>query len=562
MIREGRNYYKLNSIFARIILFLVFLLPLIFTLSKAFFTANGFTIDLVKEAFTSTYNYKILSFTIKQSLFSAILSILIALPGALLFSKYNFKGRKLILSLASLCFVLPSILVVLGFVIFYGNNGVLNKLLKSLLNTNDSEVKILYSFKAIILAHAFLNFPVALTQLTSYLNSLSRDQEKSSYLLGASKVKTFFNVTFPRMLSALISSFLLIFLYCFTSFSIILVLGGGPEFTTLEVEIYRTNNILGNSNKAAALSIFALLFNTIIVILSIIASKRTQLTENINSNSLNKIKNKGIKVLLIIYIVLLLFFILGPLLSVVYRSFVSTSNRYGKGFSIKAYQELFGLQTSVSSMKDAFTALLNSILIAFISSLFATLLSLKISLYITRLKSSVGELLAMLPMMVSSVTIALGFSFIRAKMPIRGTLVSYIFILLAHFVIILPFSLRTLLPIARSIDERIIYASYTLGATNKKTSKLVEIPLLRGALYRAFSFSFALSMGEINATMTLSEGKITTLPLLLYRLINSYNYQGACAVGTILILVALIVFITSELIGGKNGKAQSWKFKS
>ena len=93
MIREGRNYYKLNSIFARIILFLVFLLPLIFTLSKAFFTANGFTLDLVKEAFTSTYNYKILSFTIKQSLFSAILSILIALPGALLFSKYNKIGE-------------------------------------------------------------------------------------------------------------------------------------------------------------------------------------------------------------------------------------------------------------------------------------------------------------------------------------------------------------------------------------------------------------------------------------------------------------------------------------
>ncbi|MDD7588804.1 MAG: ABC transporter permease subunit, partial [Bullifex porci] len=106
-------------------------------------------------------------------------------------------------------------------------------------------------------------------------------------------------------------------------------------------------------------------------------------------------------------------------------------------------------------------------------------------------------------------------------------------------------------------DENILYSSYLLGASTRKASKSVEIPLLRNVVIKAFSFSFALSIGEINATMTLSEGKITTLPLLLYRLINSYNYQGACAVGSILILIALIVFFISELIGGKNGKTES-----
>ena len=250
------------------------------------------------------------------------------------------------------------------------------------------------------------------------------------------------------------------------------------------------------------------------------------------------------------------------MVSIIYRSFVSTSNRLGTGFSLRSYQELFGLKTSVSSMKDAFKALLNSICIAFASAFLATILSLKLSLYIVRLKSSIGEICSMLPMMVSSVTVALGFSLLRAKIPIRGVLISYIFILLSHFIIVLPFALRTILPSARAIDENILYSSYLLGSSSKKTSKSVEIPLLKAPLIKAFSFSFALSIGEINATMTLSEGKITTLPLLLYRLINSYNYQGACAVGTILILIALIVFFTSELIGGRYGKIESWRLKS
>ena len=552
MVKTCRNYYKISSILARIILLIVFLLPLCFTLSRAFFTSEGFTLNLVKEAFTSSYNYKILAFTIEESVYSAIISILIALPGAILFSTYDFKGKKIILSLSSLCFVLPSILVVLGFVIFYGNNGILNKILKAIFSSNEPVIKVLYSFKAIILAHAFLNFPIALTQLTTYMSNISKDQEYSYQLLGASKLKTFFSITLVRILPSLISSFLLIFLYCFTSFSIILILGGGPEFTTLEVEIYRTNNIVGNSTKAAALSVFALLYNIIIVVLCIIASKRVKTVEGVKKDHLRKVKSLSTKVILFIYITLLQRFILRPMLGVIYRSFVSTSNRLGTGFSFRSYQELFGIKTSVSSMKDAFKALLNSLIIGFASAFFATLLSLKLSLYITRMKSSLGEICSMLPMMVSSVTVALGFTLVRAKIPVRGVFVSYIFIMLAHFVIILPFALRTILPAARAIDENILYSSYLLGASTRKASKSVEIPLLRNVVIKAFSFSFALSIGEINATMTLSEGKITTLPLLLYRLINSYNYQGACAVGSI-----LIVFFISELIGGKNGKTES-----
>jgi thiamine transport system permease protein len=68
-------------------------------------------------------------------------------------------------------------------------------------------------------------------------------------------------------------------------------------------------------------------------------------------------------------------------------------------------------------------------------------------------------------------------------------------------------------------------------------------------------FAFALSMGEFNATLTLANSSIITLPVVMYRLIGSYNFQGACALGTILIAVSVLVFIVSEFArGGTYGR--------
>ena len=76
------------------------------------------------------------------------------------------------------------------------------------------------------------------------------------------------------------------------------------------------------------------------------------------------------------------------------------------------------------------------------------------------------------------------------------------------------------------------------------------MPMLRPYMRKAFAFSFALSLGEVNSTLTLSDGHVTTLPVLIYRMISSYNYQGAAALGTILLSCALIIFWIGE--GGRK----------
>ena len=126
-------------------------------------------------------------------------------------------------------------------------------------------------------------------------------------------------------------------------------------------------------------------------------------------------------------------------------------------------------------------------------------------------------------------------------------------VIAAHLVIVLPFSVRTITPGARAIPALLPDAAYTLGASKRRTRRKVEMPFLYPYMRKAFAFSFALSLGEVNATLTLSDGRISTIPVLIYRMIGSYNYQGAAALGTILLAEALIIFAIGECGGKKNG---------
>ena len=161
-------------------------------------------------------------------------------------------------------------------------------------------------------------------------------------------------------------------------------------------------------------------------------------------------------------------------------------------------------------------------------------------------------------MAAGSVTLGLGFAFISAYLPYKSIYFSYITVILAHLVVVMPFTVRTIMPGAKRIPNALPLASMCLGKGFYESYRKVEKPMLRSYRRRAFAFAFALSLGEVNATMALAEGKVTTLPILIYKMINQYNYQGASALAIILLATAIIVFAFGEkedkenVISGNN----------
>lgn len=549
--RERSGFYQRLALPALVVITLFFLVPLLITLSSAFIkTGGGLSVERIVAVFTDAYTLRVMRFTLIQAALSTLASLVVALPGAYLLSTYSFRSKRLILALSAVPFVIPSILVVLGFVIFFGNNGFLNTALMKLFSLSDPPIRILYSYKAIILAHTFYNFPIIMNLVATYAMHLDRRLEAVSYTLGASKTKTFFSVTLPRLLPAIISASSLVFLFCFSSFAIILVLGGGPRYTTMEVEIYRQARMMGNTGAAAALSLFSIAVTSLLLVAYNRSQQRLAKSEAYRDPLSLEKRPAGLpgRILAALYTIIALLFVLAPIISVIVRSVYSS-----RTFTLRWYRQLLNLERATSHMGSALTALVNSLLIAFAVSLLAVALGTALAASIERRRRSRGalELLGMLSMTVSSVIIGLGYFLIASRLT-GGASLSYTLVVLAHLVIALPFALRVMLPEYRKIPLSYAHSARTLGSTPARAFFSVELPLLRSAMVSAAIFAFAISMGEFNATLTLASSTIVTLPIVMYRLIGSYNYQGACALGTILIAVSAVVFIATGRAKGTH----------
>lgn len=532
MKRRKDSFYLILALPSLIVTLFIFSTPL-FTLISTAFKDGG--LELI-NVLTDSYTYRLLFFSITEALISAILSLLIALPFALFFSSYTFFSRSLILAIANAAFALPSIIAVLGFIIWYGNNGLLNKLI-SLLSSGRINIHVLYSFSAIILCHIYLNFPLAFSLLTTSFMNQSDEEEKCSLSLGKSKLQTFLRITLNKSKGTISSSFLLIFLYCFSSFLIVMTLGGKTNYYTIEAEIYRRTIIDGNNISAASLSLFSFTFLSLLLLLVGYGKEKKKIDRRIKELK----KAKGKKLLLSILLsLLILLFILPPILSIFYRAFFTKDGT----FTLKAWLAI--INGGRNGISTSLKAIINSIVIALFSSFLSTHISQNLALASVKTKSRLIPLLSSLPIALGSVSLGLGFSFFSSALKVESEIGRFIIIILSHTAITLPFSIRTIMPGAKSISEELTLVSLTLNSGKMKALRRVEYPLLKDWRRRAFAFCFALSVGETNSTISLGEGKITTLPILIYKMINQYNYQGAAALSILLIVLTVIVFVLTE----------------
>lgn len=531
-MKERDKFYLKLSLPALIITFLIFLIPLFSVLGRAFKDGP----EAVINTFCDAYTWRLLAFTVWESLLSAVISVSLAIPFSVFFSKYSFFGRKAILTASDVAFALPAILCVLGFVIFYGNNGILNNILISL-GLIEDKIKFLYSFPSVIMAHVYLNFPVAFSLITSALSGMDEKEEMASKLLGKSNFYTFIRITIPKVKGTIISAFILIFLFCFPSFLIVMSLGGSPKYYTIEAEIYRRTYTDVNTVSSSSLALFSFIIMSFLLLVSGYGREEKKASR---SKRIIK-KAKGWKRLEAFVLSCLIFlFLAPPLLSIVYRAFFTKDG----SFTLKAWIDI--ASSSPTGAGTGMEAILNSLLIAFLSSSLAVSLSTAISISAVRRKSRIIPLLTSLPMAAGSVSLGLGFAFLSTRLPYKSIYISYILVILAHLVVVMPFTVRTIMPGAKRIPNTLPLASMCLGKGCYSSYRKVEKPMLKSYRRRAFAFAFALSLGEVNATMALAEGKVTTLPILIYKMINQYNYQGASALAIILLTTAIIVFAIGE----------------
>lgn len=402
-------------------------------------------------------------------------------------------------------------------------------------NLNNPPLRILYSLKAVLLAHIFYNFPLAIRIISSVWHKIPNQHYEASYSLGANRIRTFFKITLPYLIPPIFTSLTLIFLYCFMSFGIILILGGGPTLSTIEVEVYRFARISLNIEKAASLSFIE---STITIAVLFFYLKNDKKNKNLPLNSgTTKKLTKKMGVVLALYLIPLGLIILAPLITIVVQSFLyksgfSTNNQ----ISLHWYKSLFGTLQNRFTL-TALMAIKNSLILGFSTVIITIPMALSVTYNIHRngKHSTFYKLLFFMPMGISSIII--GLSYLSFNLP-----KSYILIIFAHSVISLPLAIRSISNVYQGISISTIEAATSLGAGRLKTFIKIELPQIKTGIVTAAIFSFAISMGEMNASIMLAPSNFVTIPLAIYQLIGSYNFYGACALGSILLLISLLSF--------------------
>jgi thiamine transport system permease protein len=490
---------------------------------------------------------RIAVFTLWQAAASAALAVLLGIPGAYLLYRCSFRGRGAVRALVTVPFVLPTVVVALAFRTLYAADGVLGSW------GWDGSVA------AILTAHVFLNYAVVVRTVGATWAHLDTRPAEAARSLGAGPVRAFLTITVPSLLPAIAAAFVMVFLFCATSFGIMLIMGGS-RYGTLETEIYRQTAQLGDLQAAALLSILQILLVTGVLVIAAVLRRRGEATLRLRAatDTTHPLRRADLPAVVVTGLVAVLLIV--PMAVLVIRSL-----RAPDGWGFDNYRALAGTGQGNALLVPVTTALGYSLGTALAAAALSIVVGVLLSVVLARrprrrvARRAVGSLdaLVMLPLGVSAVTVGFGF-LIALDAPPLDLRSSPLLIPIAQAMVTTPLVVRMVLPVLRAADNRLRQAAAVLGAGPIRVWLSVDLPIMSRALAGASAFAFAVALGEFGATTFVARPDTPTLPVVIGRLIarpGTVNTGMALAAAVVLAaLCAAAVFLVDAAAGGRRGE--------
>ena len=471
--------------------------------------------------------------TVWQSALTTCLCLVLGLPGAYVLYLRKFRGQSLLRATITVPFMLPTIVVAISFASLRSV-----PVISTLLGGQSPQL-------AIIAAQVFMNYCIVVRTVGSVWVTLGPDAEDAAELDGASPLGTFFWVTLPALRTAIISSSLIVFLYCATSFGIVLVLGGGTVHS-VETEIY----VQALQNLDLHTTAVLTLMQTTLTIATFTLAYRCGYSSNELRSEYADLYRKKLQwhdwpvVVPTAMVVGLL--IVPPLASVLSKAFIAGDSWSWTNFAdLNSYGARDALNVTVAA------AALNSLRNLMLTTLCAIAIGTRMSYLLNRADTSLRmrkwfDILFQLPVGISTVVLGLGYlvTFSNGFFPLRS---SWLVVPLVQTTIATPLVIRMVYPALASIDVHLIETASTEGATDEQIWRYVQWPSVKSALHTAAGYVALISLGEFGAANFLADGNQGTLPTVLYQLISRpgpQNYGMALATCALLIMASAILVAT------------------
>ncbi|MEO0342394.1 MAG: thiamine/thiamine pyrophosphate ABC transporter permease ThiP [Pseudomonadota bacterium] len=451
-------------------------------------------------------DWSALWFTIWQALLSAALSVTLATPIARALSRRAFLGRATLITLMGAPFILPVIVAILGLLAVFGGNGIVNRLFTPLgLPRLD-----IYGYHGVILAHVFFNLPLAVRMILQGWLALPAER----FRLAASLGKPVWRVLeAPMLWRVLPGAFAVIFIICIGSFAVALTLGGGPKATTVELAIYQAFRFDFDLGKAATLAIVQLCLGLSAGFAALKLTHQTGFGTGLD-RQVQRWDGQAThaKILDVLWILVGTLFLVTPLLAIA-----------SAGFTGLVYLPAEVWLAAIRSLSMA---------------LATTLLTIGLS---WSLLHRGGEVASLLGISVSGLVLGTGM-FLLFQPIVRPAAIALPVTVMINALMALPFVLRILAPAARDARQDFGHLADMLSLSGFAQFRIVYLPRLRRPLGFAAGLTAALSMGDLGVIALFSDGQNATLPLQVYRLMNSYQIETARAAALLLLMLSLGLF--------------------
>ncbi|MGL4734896.1 MAG: thiamine/thiamine pyrophosphate ABC transporter permease [Enterovibrio sp.] len=474
------------------------------------------------------------AFSFKQALLSTLLATLLAIPVALALSRRTFYGKSWVLQLFSLLAVLPSLVGIYGLIAIYGNSG----LLAVALNYAQISIKPnIYGLNGILLAHLFFNLPYASLLLLDALQQIPNEQRRLAQQLGLRGLARFRWLEWPYLSQALPHAAGLIFILCFTSFTTVMTLGGGPKATTLEVAIYQAIRFDFDFATGAQLALWQL---TLCALFQLMLNRlrkpffkqhqtliHVELRATLNEKLWDSVCLGGA-----------LLFVCTPLVMVIVQGV------NGDLFTFWARPTLW------AAVRSSLLIASGCCLLAFV---LGAIIALSTRVWRFSQHNKWADLLEgtnVLLLALPSCVLSTGLYLLTRDSELAEQ--QLFLLIIINTLMALPFVVKTLSGPAYLLFLQYQRLCQTLGIKGLRRLQLLEWQLLRSPIQKALIISFLLSFGDLSAIALFASNDIQTLPFYLFNLLASFHMQEAASCALLLLLLNLACLLAFEKAFGKR----------
>ncbi len=457
-------------------------------------------------------------FTLWQAALSTVLSVVPALLVArALHAHPAFPGRGLLLRLFALPLALPALIAALGLLALLGRNGLLADGLTALTGARWPGI---YGLEGILIAHVFFNLPLAARFFLVALEAVPANQWRNARQLGLPPLALFRLVEWPALRAAMPGVALMVFLLCATSFTLVLILGGGPQATTIEVAVYQALRFDFDPARAAALALLQL---AAAITLGVLVARVPMPVTPFGATRHTRARpSMGETLMHATALGLAAVLVAAPVLAVLLRGATAP------------------LRTLLAD-----PAVINAALTSLAVALSAALLAVGAAVALLSARTPMIMMLAAAGgggVLFAASPVVLGAGWFLALRPLVDPFEAAPFIVVfANALLALPFALRLLAPGWRASQLRHDRLAASLGLAGWRRLTIVEGRALARPLVAALMLAGLLSLGDLGVIALFGSDAVQTLPALLHARLGSYRTDDAAGLAFLLTLGCLVL---------------------